>query len=94
MNTKIKKEEMVKNSNPPQNGNKRSVVDSKILELNNRIKDVQSKLTDWYGEYEQSSFNVDYSERTKLENELNYLSDSKRKLYEFIINMISKKRYE
>ena len=63
---------------------------NKIRELNIRIKDVQSKLSEWYEDYEYSPFDVDYSERTKLENELNYLGDSKRKLYEFELNMISK----
>lgn len=63
---------------------------NKIIELNNRIKDVQSKLSVWYENYEYSPFDVDYSERAKLENELNYLGDSKRKLYEFELNMISK----
>lgn len=67
---------------------------NKIIELNNRIKDVQSKLSVWYENYEESPFDVDFLERTKLENELNYLGDSKRKLYEFTLKMISKKRYE
>jgi len=61
---------------------------NKIIELNNRIKDVQSKLSVWYENYEYSPFDNDYSERIKLENELNYLEDSKRKLYEFVLNLI------
>ena len=85
MSKVVTKEEVVNNSNQPHKG---TVVDSRIIELNNRVKDVQSKLSVWYDNYEESPFNVDYSERIKLENELNYLEDSKRELYEFVLNLI------
>jgi len=91
MNTVIKKEELVNDSNQPQKGIKLSVINHKINVLNKRIKDVDSKLSDWYEDYEylcsthsSEGFNQISSdmidERIQIEEELNSLSDEKSEL--------------
>lgn len=92
MNEVKTKEELVRKSNQPQKGIKLSVINHKINVLNKRIKDVDSKLSDWYEDYEYmysthsshlgfnqiSSDMID--ERIQIEEELNSLSDEKSEL--------------
>ena len=69
---------------------------SKIVEINNNIKEVQQQLSDWYSEYEymnsHQSSDLNWNqvetdmidERIELENKLNYLSEKKQQMFEFV----------